>query len=101
MIILSIIWFGYIIFQTARILLPRGEAKKFSLYQGIRFGWDIFLGLDLLAWGLSEKGIIPLDEWMFMVLGIIYFIGLVFIDKIKDPDKDRPDKGSDIDVNQK
>ena len=101
MIILAIIWFGYIVYEALRMLFPRDGERKITVYKYVKLAWDLFLDISLLGWGLALEGVIQLDEWLFIVLGAIYFVGLVFIEKIKDPDKDQTTKGSDINEHQK
>jgi len=100
MLYLAIIWLAITVFGFVRACLSLGEGQSITLYQWVRFGFDIFLGSDLLLWGLKEKGIIDLDEWMFIVFALVYFIGLVFVERLKKQGNDgisKTTKGSDID----
>ena len=99
MLILAIIWLAITVFVFVRAYLSLGGGRL-TLYQWVRLGFDLFLGADLLLWGLKEKGIIDLDEWMFIVFALVYFIGLVFVERLKKYGKDEQsqiNKGSDLD----
>ena len=100
MLILAIIWLAITVFVFVRAYLSLGKGQGITLYQWVRLGFDLFLGVDLLLWGLKEKGIIDLDEWMFIVFALVYFIGLVFVERLKKYGKDEQsqiNKGSDLD----